>query len=642
MTLKLLPIWIVCVSAALLAQDPPSRVARLNWIQGSVSFQPASLDNWTSATLNYPLTTGDHIYADAGSRAEMHIGPNAIRLDSQSNFGFLNLDDLTVQMHFTDGAMEVRLKALGDQEVYEVDTPNGAISLLRSGDYRIDTDPDRNATMVTVMAGEAEVTAEGNSFSVRPRQTAWFSGGGAPDIRSANAPDDFDRFTYDRNAREDRLPPPQHVPPAMVGYEDLDTYGAWREVPDYGWVWAPPVQAGWVPYRVGHWAWVEPWGWTWIDDAPWGFAPFHYGRWAFAGGSWIWIPGAVAVRPVYAPALVAFVGGPRFSVAIGAGGGPAAVAWFPLGPREVYRPAYRVSEVYVRNVNVAHVTNITNITNVNVTNVRYVNQNVQGAVTVVPQAAFLGARPVHEAAQRVTAQQIAQAQVTGMAPQIRPGPESVMGTSRANLRVAEPRAAIVNREVVVKSTPPPRALVNRPPVRAAAAPPPVNNPQPGVSRPAFQNPPPAVAPPALGRRLDSRPPNGRPVEPDAAPPAAAPPAAPPNRNRPEFNRPEINRPEPAPRPQREQPPNRPQFERRETTPPAARPNNPPPPQPPAPQPQREQPPNRPHFERRENTPPAARLNNPPPPQPPVNRPAPSQERREPPRREDNRKDGKDR
>jgi hypothetical protein len=91
----------------------------------------------------------------------------------------------------------------------------------------------------------------------------------------------------------------------IIGYEDLDTYGVWRDVPPYGWVWTPTnMPAGWAPYREGHWAWVEPWGWTWIDDEPWGFAPFHYGRWAFVAGAWSWVPGRLdpAVRPVYAPA----------------------------------------------------------------------------------------------------------------------------------------------------------------------------------------------------------------------------------------------------------------------------------------------------------------------------------------------------
>ncbi|MES1262411.1 MAG: hypothetical protein ABUS49_11805, partial [Acidobacteriota bacterium] len=170
-------------AGAALAQDPPSRVARLNWLIGSVSFLPAGIDTWTAATLNYPLTTGDHLYTDAGSRAEMHVGANAIRLNGETNFGFLNLDDRTVQARFTEGAMEIRLRLLEEDDLYEIDTPEGAVSLLRTGDYRIDTDPARNATMVTVWSGEAEVSANGGSWIVHAGQTAWFSEGREPDIR---------------------------------------------------------------------------------------------------------------------------------------------------------------------------------------------------------------------------------------------------------------------------------------------------------------------------------------------------------------------------------------------------------------------------------------------------------------------------
>ncbi len=72
------------------------------------------------------------------------------------------------------------------------------------------------------------------------------------------------------------------------------------------------VPAGWAPYRNGHWAWIDPWGWTWVDDAPWGFAPFHYGRWTVVDDRWGWVPGPVRQRAVYAPALVAFIGGAEF------------------------------------------------------------------------------------------------------------------------------------------------------------------------------------------------------------------------------------------------------------------------------------------------------------------------------------------
>ena len=129
----------------------------------------------------------------------------------------------------------------------------------------------------------------------------------------------------------------------MTGAEDLDRYGQWEQTPEYGAALdaARRSRVGWAPYSTGHWAWVRPWGWTWVDDAPWGFAPFHYGRWVYHRNRWCWAPGTYVARPVYAPALVAWIGGPRVSVSISVGGGGPPVGWFPLAPREVYVPAYR-------------------------------------------------------------------------------------------------------------------------------------------------------------------------------------------------------------------------------------------------------------------------------------------------------------
>ena len=447
-----------------------------------------------------------------------------------------------MQVRFTEGSLEIRLRRLEDDDIYEVDTPQGAVSLLRTGDYRFDTDPTRNATMITVWSGEADVSANGKTVIVHARQTVYLAEGFDADIRAANPPDDFDAFTRDRNTAEDRVPPPVHVSQSMVGYEDLDRYGSWDESPDYGWAWAPRVAAGWAPYHEGRWAWVEPWGWTWVDEAPWGFAPFHYGRWAYARDRWLWVPGAVVARPVYAPALVAFVGGPRFGLSLSIGGG-GAVAWFPLGPREPFYPAYRVSNNYVRQVNITHVTNI-NVTNVNInnntTNIRYVNQQVPGAVIAMPRQGFTSARPVRESGQRVPAQQMAQAEVIGAAPQIAPRRESMVGV-QTNRTVAMPSQAVMSRAVVARSTPPPAAVsfqareqiiqqnqgrplapdqLNQLRQQSGAA---VNRPAVRTLAPQAAAPQAAPAPERPASRMDTRPPNARPQSPTSPVPVSAPP-----------------------------------------------------------------------------------------------------------------------
>jgi uncharacterized protein DUF6600 len=463
-TLRRIATWsallIFAIAPALAdADDPPSRVARLNYETGSVSFRPGSVDDWAPATPNYPLTTGDHLWADRGAQAEMHIGSTAVRMNSETALSILNLDDRTAQLSLTAGTIHVRIRSLPDDQSFEVDTPNVAVTLLRPGDYRISADGDDAVSFVAVRAGDAELTAGGAAFPVHPRQAARVTGTDTVgrDLIDLPPPDAFDSWCQTRDRREEQIQSVRYVPREMIGYEDLDGYGVWREVPPYGWVWAPTrVVVGWAPYRYGHWAWVAPWGWTWVDDAPWGFAPFHYGRWAFAGGAWIWVPGRIVERPVYAPALVAFVGGPHFSLSVSIGGGGGGVAWFPLGPGEVYRPAYHVSEVYVRNVNITHV-NVTNInvTNVNVTNVRYANQSVQGAVTAVPQQTFVNARAVGTAATVVPVQQATQAQVVGTTAAVAPRPESVIARPAASAQVAQPPSRMMQRAVVAKATPPP-------------------------------------------------------------------------------------------------------------------------------------------------------------------------------------------
>jgi hypothetical protein len=482
-------VWLVGMLAAgaatMWAQgDPPSRVARLNFLEGSVSFQAAGHDDWAPAALNYPMTIGDRLWADENSHAELHIGSTAIRLDVHTALAVLNLDDRMTQLRLSDGTIGIFIRRMAPDEAYEVDTPNGAVSLLRPGVYRIDADPDRQVTTVTVRAGDAEITA-GSAFPVHARQSAFITGTDQPNtqIADAGAPDSFDQWCQGRDDREARRPAPRYVSPDMAGSEDLDQYGAWRNDPVYGAVWVPSdVPVGWAPYHYGHWAWIDPWGWTWVDDAPWGFAPFHYGRWVFVGGVWGWVPGPVYARPVYAPALVAWVGGPGFGV-----------AWFPLGPREAFIPAYSVSAVYVNRVNMVEVTHI-NV--VNVTNVAYVNRTVPGAVVAVSRADFAASRSVARVAVAVPPNALATATVTTRQfPVARE--EAMAARPVSRVAVAHPSAAILNARVVTK-TPPPAATASlaRPTGVTAYRPPVQSNPsyRPSADQPHSHGAPPPSKP----------------------------------------------------------------------------------------------------------------------------------------------------
>src|SRR6266567_4405185 len=376
--------------------DPPSRVARLGHIEGSVSFQPAGESEWVEAVRNRPMTTGDKVWADRDSRAELQLGSAVIDLNSNTGISFINLDDRTVQIQLSSGSVSVRVRHLDRDEVFEIDTPNQAFSVFQPGRYRVEASEDGSYTVVSIREGEGESTGNGQTYTLHSGQRATFEGTDRlnAQVEDLGGPDDFDNWAYNRDRRYETSRSARYVSHDVVGYEDLDDNGDWRPDPGYGNVWFPHVAVGWAPYREGHWAWIDPWGWTWVDDEPWGYAPFHYGRWVSVEGRWGWLPGPVEVRPVYAPALVVFVGG--------GGGFGGNMGWFPLGPREVYVPSYAVSRGYVNRVNIS--TTIVNKTT-NITNVTYVNRNVSGAVTAVPQRAFSSGQPVARAAVAVNARE---------------------------------------------------------------------------------------------------------------------------------------------------------------------------------------------------------------------------------------------
>src|SRR4029077_5818630 len=71
--LKLASLLSIALAVALFApqraaadddEDPPSRVARLSYAHGNVSFNPSGTDDWVSAVVNRPLTTGDKLWTD--------------------------------------------------------------------------------------------------------------------------------------------------------------------------------------------------------------------------------------------------------------------------------------------------------------------------------------------------------------------------------------------------------------------------------------------------------------------------------------------------------------------------------------------------------------------------------------------------
>lgn len=428
--------------------EPPGRIARVGYAFGSISFADAGSNIWGPLIANRPISSGDSVFVADNGRAELQVGANALRLQERTRISFISLTDDNTQIQVSQGTVVMRVRAMQEHENIEVNTPNLRLSIREPGEYRINVNDD-NTTTVIVRHGLGVAQGERDVVSLRAGEQTRFAGTNLNHTQIVRVPpfDTFDQWAADRDRAEENSLSARFVPREMVGYQQLDEYGAWETHMEYGAIWYPRgISVGWAPYRDGQWVWVAPWGWTWVDRSPWGFAPYHYGRWAFVGKRWGWLPGRFErhQRPVYAPALVAFVG-------VGSGGinaginiqsrnsfGPS-VAWFPLGPGEVYRPYYTRNTRYIQNLNQTVIINKTTVINRGGRNERnqfdndhhaYRNQFVHNAVTSVPTQTFIRGEHVFPASSSIKPADAKNMRVHDEGPNLTPDRNNRFGDAR--------------------------------------------------------------------------------------------------------------------------------------------------------------------------------------------------------------------
>jgi hypothetical protein len=419
-------------------------VARVSYVEGSVSYARGDdPDQWQGLDPNVPMTIGDRVYTDQAGTIELELAHGGrVEVGPQTDLIAVNMTDQVQQFAVNSGVSSFAVRRLAPGTVFEVDTPNAAVTFDEKGLYRVDVDAS-GQTRLTVHKGNATIASGGGQLGVSSGEAIVIQGTDSPryDVVAPAPPDRWDSFVDSRvrAARAPASPSTHYVSAAVVGAGDLDRYGTWQSVPGYGNVWAPSsVPVGWAPYRAGHWYWQDPWGWTWISTEPWGWAPYHYGRWAVVSNRWFWVPVGPAVRTVaYAPALVAFVGGPPAVGVAVTGGAVGFVGWFPLAPRDPLIPWWGVRPAV----------------NVHVTNVTYVNRT---QVTVVQQNTFVTGAAVSGAVIRdeATMRQVAAAPVVVGRVPVLPTSASIRIAARQTSAPAPP-AAIASRTFVTRSVPPP-------------------------------------------------------------------------------------------------------------------------------------------------------------------------------------------
>jgi len=498
--------------------DLPPRIGRVAEVGGELFLAPQDApDQWVAIGLNYPVATGDNLWVGNESRAEIDFGGGQFRLAANTSLYVSRLDDRNFALYVAQGSVILRVRVLDPGETARIDTPNTQVVLTRPGLYRLDVSEDRQHTQLSVREGEAIIDTGAAVQQVLPGQSAALDGA-APQyaqLRNGIATDGFDTWSANRDRRYERNRVNSPVSRQMVGAPDLDEYGAWETAPEYGAVWYPAnVGEDWAPYRNGYWTEVGIWGPTWVDAAPWGYAPFHYGRWAHIRGRWGWCPGGYVARPVWAPALVGWIGGPGWRVANNHGS--PVYGWVPLGWGEAYQPHWKgCSDGCWARYNKPYAVNT--LIRPNAPPTRFANSTAPGAVTAVPGAAFAGRRPVQSNIVAIPASAIASAPVlavptippeTRRTPGIKPGngmplPASTTYTAMPRQpRTVAPMGAVPSQGVTVPVPPASRvpAGVSTPVNSAPGGSPPVVRPAQAFTSPTVSTntQPPQPQQPVLG------------------------------------------------------------------------------------------------------------------------------------------------
>ena len=409
-----------------MAWAPSSRVGSLRLVSGKVELRRLGEAGWVAAEPNQPVFVGVSVRTDLRARAEIRIGANSIALSEGTEIVLAELREQVVHVTVLHGRIAFYRRHAGDGETVEIDFSRESLRLLGPGAYDIDAGDGDRRPRVTVFEGRANLVGAGGETPIGASQAAVLAGAETVATIEPAAPDAFAEWCRERDYDMTRLPASYYLSPYMTGFDELDAAGVWKVDSDYGPVWFP-TDLEWAPYRFGHWSWIAPWGWSWIDDHPWGFAPSHYGRWAMINEHWAWVPGGYVERPLYAPAIVAFLGTPGVGLSSEDG---ATVAWFPLAPNEPYWPSYTRDVNYVRSLNFGNVQDIDAIglrvdsePPLELFRMHFVNREF---ATVIPRSDFINGRAAAPARLTLPEQRLQNAPVLMAAPQIAPAlPQNV-------------------------------------------------------------------------------------------------------------------------------------------------------------------------------------------------------------------------
>jgi hypothetical protein len=160
--------------------------ARIQRVEGDVALDNSDAVNsqneqWIEATDNQPFSVGDRIYTRDNSRASLAFtGRNFARLNPNTSVDVLTLSDQRTQLALRDGSAMFDVGYLGNDDLFEVATPYGAVDFQQPGLYNVGIDNGR--VLVSVLSGLAQVVGLGGSGQISKGELLTLLGTTAADV----------------------------------------------------------------------------------------------------------------------------------------------------------------------------------------------------------------------------------------------------------------------------------------------------------------------------------------------------------------------------------------------------------------------------------------------------------------------------
>jgi hypothetical protein len=280
--------------------QPPGDVARMSSVQGKVQVRFSGQNDFEDAVMNMPLLSGAQLQTGSEGQAEVEFNDGSVaRLTPNSSLQLKQLTPGNVDLHQLSGLGYYELNVGPDHPSFNVEFANATLMPTANLIFRLDLD---KAPEAAVISGSAHVEgAQIAPADIGENQSIRFSNisaTGPYTVTQGLDPDSWDQWNSDRDqaiAQEAAQQTPVRNDAGSSNDEnwnDLDYYGNWYPVPDYGNVWVPTgVDAGWDPFGLGYWGYYPGFGATWISGYPWGWLPYRCGGWNYFSFGWGWVPG---------------------------------------------------------------------------------------------------------------------------------------------------------------------------------------------------------------------------------------------------------------------------------------------------------------------------------------------------------------